>query len=61
MAQPTMSAEKLCEQGRAAYHRRVWSEAFACLSDADRASPLDAPDLDLLADAAHLVGRDVGP
>ena len=51
---------KLCEDGRAAYHRRVWSTAFACLSEADRASPLDAPDLDLLADAAHFVGRDVG-
>ena len=38
----------------------MWSTAFACLSEADRASPLDAPDLDLLADAAHFVGRDVG-
>ncbi len=60
MAQRTIGTEKLCEQGRAAFHRRMWSEAFAGLSEADRVSPLDAPDLDLLADAAHLVGRDVG-
>jgi DNA-binding CsgD family transcriptional regulator len=58
MGQPTMSADELREQGRAAHDRRVWSEAFGCLAEADRAAPLAAQDLDLLADAAHLVGRD---
>jgi hypothetical protein len=33
--------------------RRVWSEAFGCLAEADRAAPLAAQDLDLLADTAH--------
>jgi len=45
-------------QGRAAYERQAWSEAHAALSEADRASPLDAEDLDRLATAAGLIGLD---
>ena len=41
--------------GRAAFARRAWGDAHTLLSDAE---PLDADDLERLAVAAHLVGRD---
>jgi DNA-binding CsgD family transcriptional regulator len=46
------------ERGRAAYVKGAWSEAFESLSSADRAAPLDAGDLELLARAAYMLGRD---
>jgi DNA-binding NarL/FixJ family response regulator len=46
------------ERGRAAYAKGAWSEAFESLSSADRAVPLDAGDLELLARAAYMLGRD---
>lgn len=46
------------ERGRAAYRRQAWLDAFTALSEADRAAPLTAPDLELLAIAALLVRRD---
>jgi DNA-binding NarL/FixJ family response regulator len=46
------------ERGRAAYARGAWSEAFESLSGADRVAPLDAGDLELLARAAYMLGRD---
>lgn len=46
------------QQGRRAYRRQAWDEAHACLSAADRAEPLAAADLELLATAAYLVGRE---
>jgi DNA-binding CsgD family transcriptional regulator len=49
---------EVCERGREAFRRRVWSDAYADLTEADRAAPLAAADLDLLASAAYLVGRD---
>ncbi len=52
------SADQVSERGRAAYDRRVWSEAFACLTQAHRAGRLEPPDLDRLAVAAYLTGRD---
>jgi DNA-binding NarL/FixJ family response regulator len=45
-------------QGRESFARQAWAEAFAHLDSADRASPLEPADLDLLATAARLVGRD---
>ena len=45
-------------RGRSAYERQAWSEAYAALADADRASPLDADDLDCLATTASLLGLD---
>ena len=45
-------------QGRAAFDRRVWGDAFAHLSAADRDDPLSAEDLERLAVAAYLLGRD---
>lgn len=51
-------ADQVSERGRAAYDRRVWSEAFVCLSQAHRADRLEPADLDRLAVAAYLTGRD---
>jgi len=45
-------------RGREAWDRRDFREAFECLSAADRAEPLSGEDLDRLATAAGLMGRD---
>ena len=44
--------------GRECFARRAWADAFAELSAADRDDPLEPEDLERLAIAAHLVGRD---
>jgi DNA-binding CsgD family transcriptional regulator len=44
--------------GRAAFARRAWAEAFERLSEADAARPLPPEELDRLATAAYLAGRD---
>ena len=46
------------EHGRVSFSGRSWATAFEELSTADRESALDPGDLDLLASAAFLVGRD---
>jgi len=46
------------ERGRAAYAKCAWGEAFEALSSADCAAPLEAGDLELLARAAYMLGRD---
>jgi DNA-binding CsgD family transcriptional regulator len=46
------------ERGRDAYRRRAWGEAWRELCNADRTAPLDVEDLDRLAVAAYLVGRE---
>jgi DNA-binding NarL/FixJ family response regulator len=46
------------DRGRAAFDRRAWGDAFALLAAADRESALAPDDLERLAIAAHLVGRD---
>jgi DNA-binding NarL/FixJ family response regulator len=46
------------ESGRDAYARRSWTDAYRLLSSADRAASLGADDLELLAIAAHMVGRE---
>ena len=46
------------EAARAAYAERNWSDAYDLLSAADDITPLDADDLERLATAAYLVGRD---
>ena len=46
------------ERGRESYARRAWAEAYESLSRADRAAPLGADDLDLLAVAAHMLGHE---
>ena len=46
------------ERGREAYRARAWKGAHALLSSADEASPLEPDDLELLATAAFMLGRD---
>jgi DNA-binding NarL/FixJ family response regulator len=45
-------------QGRESFERRVWGDAYAHLSAADRAVPLEREDLERLAVAAYLIGYD---
>lgn len=51
------SAESL-ERGREAFIRRAWSDAFELLELADRTTALEPVDLERLATAAYLTGRD---
>lgn len=44
--------------GREAYRRRAWLDAFDALSEADAVAPLEAADLELLAMSAVLIRRD---
>ncbi len=46
------------KQGRNAYRRRAWADAYGHLSLAERKNPLDCEDLEALATAAYLTGRD---
>lgn len=46
------------ELGRAALRKENWNVAFSELSAADREAPLDAGDLEELAVAAHLLGKE---
>ena len=46
------------EHGRECYQRRAWGDAYDALLHADQATPLEADDLDRLATAAYLSGRD---
>jgi DNA-binding CsgD family transcriptional regulator/tetratricopeptide (TPR) repeat protein len=46
------------KRGRESFGRRVWEEAYASLSAADRDASLAPEDLERLAMASHLVGRD---
>ena len=45
-------------RGRASFEQRAWAESYRLLQAADREAPLDAGDLERLAKAACLVGRD---
>lgn len=46
------------ERGREAYRARAWKDAHALLTAADEASALEPDDLELLATAAFMLGRD---
>jgi DNA-binding CsgD family transcriptional regulator len=48
----------LVEHGRECYRRRAWEAAYQALLSADAATPLGGDDLDRLATAAFLTGRD---
>ena len=56
MSNVVKTADEL-RRGREAYASRAWLDAYTALSEADRISPLEAADLDLLATSASLVGR----
>ncbi len=47
-------------RGRESFRRRAWGDAYRSLRLADRAAPLGGGDLELLATAAYLTGRDSG-
>src|SRR5262245_11023391 len=53
-----MAGEATLEQGRASYARRAWGDAYVQLSAADGEAPLPAEDLERLAYAAYLIGKD---
>jgi DNA-binding NarL/FixJ family response regulator len=46
------------EKGREAVARRAWARAFRAFTKADRARPLEPQDLEQLAVAAYMLGRD---
>lgn len=46
------------ERGRECYAQRKWADAYDSLSRADQAMTLGGKDLELLAMAAYLIGRD---
>jgi DNA-binding CsgD family transcriptional regulator len=46
--------------GRASFERRAWADAYAQLSATDLEAPLGREDLERLAMAAHMVGKDAG-
>jgi hypothetical protein len=46
------------ERGRESYTRRGWTDAYESLVEADQGGPLGAGDLELLATAAYMLGRD---
>ncbi len=52
-----MQTPEVLEQGRAAFERLAWAEAYRLLSAADAEEPLWADDLRRLATAAHLIGK----
>ncbi len=52
-----MSSREL-ERGRESYEGRAWLDAYESLSEADRANPLQAEDLELLATSAYMLDRD---
>jgi DNA-binding CsgD family transcriptional regulator/tetratricopeptide (TPR) repeat protein len=47
------------DRGREAYARQAWSEARAGLTEAEQLAPLPSDDLERLAVAAYMLGRDV--
>lgn len=53
-----MSRSEALGRGRAAHARKAWADAFATLAAADSEATLDIADLELLAEAAYLLGRD---
>jgi hypothetical protein len=53
-----MTTADTLDRGRESFGRRAWADAFVKLSAADRETPLAPEDLERLATAAYLVGRD---
>ncbi len=53
-----MEGRSALTQGREAYARRAWLEAYESLSAAERHAALEAPDAELLATCVYMLGRD---
>ena len=46
------------QRGRESFRQAAWEESYRLLEAVDRETPLQAEDLERLATAAYLVGRD---
>src|SRR5919109_2445671 len=53
-----MATADALDRGRECFGRQAWGDAYAQLSAADHEAPLEPEDLERLATAAYLVGRD---
>ena len=53
-----MAGADALDQGRRSFEGQAWADAYAELSAADRHAPLEPEDLERLATAAYLMGRD---
>jgi ATP/maltotriose-dependent transcriptional regulator MalT len=53
-----MKGADALHEGRAAFGRRAWAEAYEKLSAADAVAPLSVSDLELLTTSAFLIGKD---
>ncbi|HSI91899.1 MAG TPA: response regulator transcription factor [Jiangellaceae bacterium] len=53
-----MATADSIEPGRAAFERYAWRDAFELLTAADQVAPLTPPDVERVAVAAYLTGRD---
>ena len=53
-----MEKHEALAAGRNSFRLRAWADAVRLLETADRESPLDAEDLERLATAAYLIGKD---
>jgi len=51
------STQEDVQQGRDAYARRAWRDAYELLTRSDRAEPLEPGDIELLANAASMLGE----
>jgi DNA-binding CsgD family transcriptional regulator len=56
--QTVVDSADVLQRGRALYGQRAWLDAHDAFSQADRASPLGADDLELLATCAYMTGRE---
>jgi hypothetical protein len=55
---PGMAGADALDQGRRSFARQAWADAYAQLSAAAGQAPLEPEDLERLATAAYLIGRD---
>jgi len=53
-----MTTADMLHRGREAFVQQAWGDAYTQLSSADHEAPLELEDLERLATAAYLVGRD---
>jgi hypothetical protein len=53
-----MTGADSLDRGRASFARQAWGDAYAQLMAADREAALEPEDLERLAIASHLIGRD---
>ena len=53
-----MTDVQALERARQSFKERAWAESYRLLEAADRECPLDPEDVERLATAAYLMGRD---